>query len=235
MSLTDYFSTRWQTARSRFMLVLVWLGVLWAVHIIDWVMPDDFFVLADWGVRPRTLEGLVGIAGAPFLHVDIWHLIGNTLPLVVLGWILAMSGSGLFLRVSLVTALTSGAGAWIFGQGGLIHEGASGVLFGLQGFLMARGWFARKLSWTLIALVITLLYLGVLFSLLKIDPNISWSSHFWGFTGGLGYAWWLYGRDDYWRKYPAGEESDAARLAKSAATVLAKNATTAVSRILKKP
>ena len=200
MSIRDYFQTRWLEARSRFMLVLVWIGVLWAVHIVDWMLPDTFLELKQLGIRPRELAGLPGIAAAPFLHVDIWHLLMNTIPLAVLGWVLVMSGRGLFLRVCMVTAVSSGVGAWLFGESGRVHEGISGVIYGLQAFLMARGWFARRLSWTLIALVVTVLYTGIIFGLLKPDPGISWSSHFWGFCGGLGYAWWLYGRDEYWRR-----------------------------------
>jgi membrane associated rhomboid family serine protease len=189
--LRQQLDAQWQRARQQLMLVLLWTGVLWAVFIIDWALPLD---LRGWGIRPRTLAGLPAIAAAPFLHVHLWHLMANTLPLVMLGWITVMSGRVLFLKVCLVTALSSGTGAWCFGTSGQVHEGASGVVFGLLGFLLTRGWFSRRLLWTLTSLGVGLFYLGSVLSLLRADQGISWSSHFWGFAGGTAMAWWLYGR-----------------------------------------
>ena len=193
-NVRERLASQWASAKQHLMLVLLFVGTLWVVFIVDWALPNDWLMLGEWGIRPRTMSGLISIPLAPFLHVDFWHLIANTLPLVVLGWILVLSGRALFVRVFVVTALASGAGAWAFGQGDVLHEGASGVLFGLLGFLLARGWFARRLIWALTSLVVGLFYLGEVLSLLRQDPRISWSSHFWGFVGGVALAWWMYGR-----------------------------------------
>jgi membrane associated rhomboid family serine protease len=190
----ERLASQWQRAKQHFMLVLVLVGVLWVVFIVDTALPDSWVELTAWGIRPRTFSGLVSIFAAPFLHFDFWHLLANTLPLVILGWILVLSGRMLFLHVCLVTALSSGAGAWAFGQADLVHEGASGVLFGLLGFLLARGWFARRVLWAVTSLGVGMFYLGEVLSLLRQDPRISWSSHFWGFAGGIALAWWMYGR-----------------------------------------
>jgi membrane associated rhomboid family serine protease len=193
--IRERLSSQWLSAKRHLMLVLVFVGMLWAVFIVDWLLPDDWLHLGAWGIRPREVSGVFSIAVAPFLHVDFWHLLANTIPLLVLGWILVLSGRALFVRVCVVTGLTSGAGAWVFGQGGVIHEGASGVLFGMLGFLLARGWFARRLVWALTSLIVGLFYLGEVLSLLRTsNPQISWSSHFWGFAGGIALAWWMYGR-----------------------------------------
>lgn len=193
-NLRERLASQWATAKKHLFLVLLCVGLLWVVFIVDTALPDSVVDLRKWGIRPRTISGFFSIAAAPFLHVDFWHLLANTLPLVILGWILVVSGRALFVRVCVVTALTSGAGAWAFGQGDLVHEGASGVLFGLLGFLLARGWFARRLSWALTSLGVGLFYLGQVLSLLRDDARLSWSSHFWGFAGGIGLAWWMYGR-----------------------------------------
>lgn len=185
---------QWHRARQHLMLVLLCAGVLWAVFVIDWAVPDSLLDLRRWGIHSRTWSGLASIAVAPLIHVNLWHLMANTLPFVILGWITVMSGRPLFLKVCLVSALSSGAGAWCFGQGGLPHEGASGVVFGLLGFLLTRGWFARRLLWTLTSMAVGLFYFGTVLSLLRADDGISWSSHFWGFAGGMALAWWLYGR-----------------------------------------
>lgn len=193
-NLRERLASQWATAKKHLMLVLLSVGLLWVVFIVDVALPESVVDLKQWGIRPRTGSGLLSIAAAPFLHVNFWHLLANTLPLVILGWILVVSGRALFVRVCIVTALTSGAGAWAFGQGDVVHEGASGVLFGLLGFLLARGWFARRLSWALTSLGVGLFYFGQVLSLLRDDARISWSSHFWGFAGGIGLAWWMYGR-----------------------------------------
>lgn len=192
--IRERLASQWAVAKQHLMLVLAFVGGLWAVFIVDFALPDEWLELRRWGILPRTFQGLLCIPAAPFLHVNLWHLMANTLPLIVLGWILVLSGRALFVRVFVVTGLISGAGAWTFGQGHLYHEGASGVLFGLLGFLLARGWFARRLLWTLASVGVGIFYLGVVLSLLRVDPDISWASHFWGFTGGIGLAWWMYGR-----------------------------------------
>lgn len=193
-NVRERIASQWAIAKKHLMLVLVFVGILWVVFIVDTLLPDSWVQLNDFAIHPRTAGGLFCVLTAPFLHVNIWHLMGNTLGLVILGWTLVMSGKAIFLHVCAVTAVVSGLGAWAFGEGGIGHEGASGVLYGMIGFLLARGWFARRVLWTLIALVIGVMHIGHLFTLLRNDPNISWSSHFWGLTGGIALAWWLYGR-----------------------------------------
>ena len=193
-NVRERIASQWAVAKKHLMMVLIFVGILWVVFIVDALLPDSWIDLRTFGIRPLTLAGIPGIAAAPFLHVNLSHLMGNTLGLVILGWILIISGKRIFLRVCLVTALVSGAGAWTFGQQGIIHEGASGVLYGMIGFLLARGWFARRLLWTLTAFLVGFMHLAQLFTLLQNDPNVSWSSHFWGLAGGIALAWWMYGR-----------------------------------------
>jgi membrane associated rhomboid family serine protease len=190
----DRIASQWAMAKKHLMLVLVFVGILWVVFIVDALIPDSWLVLTDFSIHPRTPEGLLCIPANPFLHIDIYHLMGNTLGLVILGWVLVWSGKAVFLRVCVVTGLISGLGAWSFGEANIGHPGASGVLYGMIGFLLARGWFARRVLWTLVALFVGLMHLGHLLTLLRNDPNISWSSHFWGLVGGIGLAWWMYGR-----------------------------------------
>jgi membrane associated rhomboid family serine protease len=177
------------------MFALAWPAAMWAVFVVDALLPNSIARLDNLGIWPRSIAGLPGIAAAPFLHADIWHLLANTISFCVLGAVLVTSGRRLFTEVIVTTAIISGSGAWLFGQGGRPHEGASGVIYGMLGFLLARGWFSRKPVWAIISLVVGFFQLGSVFGLLRIDPNISWSSHFWGFIGGITLAWWRYGRD----------------------------------------
>jgi membrane associated rhomboid family serine protease len=193
-NVRERIASQWATAKKHLMLVLVVTGVLWVVFLADELIPDSWIVLNSFGIRSRTLGGFFCIPFAPFLHVNMDHLLANTPYMVLLGWTVALSGRPLFLRVFAFCALASGLGAWAFGKGDLPHEGVSGVLYGMIGFLLARGWFARRLRWALVALISGILYLGQLLLLLRNDPALSWASHFWGLVGGIVLAWWMYGR-----------------------------------------
>ena len=69
-------------------LVAAGAGMMWAVEIVDLVAGD----LDSHGIRPRHVDGLLGILAAPFLHQGFAHLVGNTLPFVVLGPLVALGG-----------------------------------------------------------------------------------------------------------------------------------------------
>ena len=67
-------------------LLFGFVGLLWAIEIVDAVLFQGS--LDGFGVRPRSMEGLVGVAFAPLLHMGFGHLIANTLPLITLGWLI---------------------------------------------------------------------------------------------------------------------------------------------------
>ena len=191
MTETTFLQRQWMTVRRQIWPVVAFAALLWICEGVDALMPVRWH-LDQWGIRPRDPERLASIAYAPFLHEGFLHLAGNTVPLLVLGWLVLLSGRWLFLGVLIVTGLSSGLGAWTFGTAGVVHIGASGIVFGMLGFLLARGWVARRLGWSLISLLVALLGYGMVFRGLMPDPHVSWSSHFWGFAGGVGFAWWLY-------------------------------------------
>ena len=156
------------------LIVAGMLAVMWAVEIIDLLPGVD---LDSWGIRPRTAHGLVGIPLAPFLHTGLSHLIANTIPFVVLGAVVALTGGiTRFLEVTATIVVVSGLGTWLFGTGGTIHLGASGLVFGYLTYLIARGFFAAKPLWILGGIVIGLLYGGLLWGLLP-RPGISFTGH----------------------------------------------------------
>ncbi|MES2469092.1 MAG: rhomboid family intramembrane serine protease [Verrucomicrobiota bacterium] len=186
-----FIQRQWLTVRRQVYPVLVLVVLMWVAEMADWLLPAAW-TPDQWGIRSRQITGLSGVALAPFLHEGLVHLLRNTVPLLVLGWLVALSGRWLFIRVAFVTGLTSGLGAWAFGNGDAVHIGASGIVFGLLGFLIARGWVARRVGWTLLSVAVGVFYFSTVLSLLGPEPHTSWSSHFWGFTGGMGLAWWLY-------------------------------------------
>lgn len=159
------------------------LGLMWAIEIIDWILPGT--PLDVWGIRPRDTDALGGILFAPFLHVNFTHLIANSIPFAILGWLVMFKSTADFFRVFFVTMLCAGAGTWLFGMPGTIHIGASGVVFGFIGFLLTRGIFEKSLLWLTVGLVVAVVYGGTLWSLVFIAQGISWSGHFFGLVGGV--------------------------------------------------
>ncbi len=154
----------------------------WLLEIADAVIFGQS--LNGLGVRPRTLDGLWGIVLAPFLHGNFAHLMANTIPFVVLGWFVMMQSMSHFWIVTVVTAVVSGLGMWLFGGNGSVHIGASGLIFGYFGFLLLRGYFERSASAILWAIVVVMLYGGMIWGVLPGRLGISWQAHLFGFIGG---------------------------------------------------
>jgi membrane associated rhomboid family serine protease len=75
-------------------------------------------------------------------------------------------------------------GTWIFGAPAF-HIGASGVIFGYLGFLLARWYFDRSVRSAMIALVVGSTYGTVLWGVLPSMPGVSWEGHLFGFLGGI--------------------------------------------------
>ncbi len=159
------------------------VAILWALEIVDQIILRG--TLDASGIRPRTWSGLGQILIAPWLHVGFGHLAANTVPLIVLGWLVMLRRTRDFIVVTLVSVLVSGLGIWLLGGANTIHLGASGVIFGLLGALLARAYFER--SWVALGLAIVagLLYGGMLWGVLPGAPGVSWLGHFFGFVGGV--------------------------------------------------
>src|SRR6478752_8114164 len=119
-----------------FVPMLVLLAVMWVVELVD--VPLDGR-LDRFGIRPRQLDGLDGIVFAPFLHLGFGHLIANTVPFVVMGGVICLSGAKRFVQVTVIVALVSGVGVWLTGASNSLVVGASGLVFGYLTYLVARG------------------------------------------------------------------------------------------------
>ena len=141
--------------------------------------------LLQFGIRPRTESGLIGIAAAPFLHANLTHLIANTVPFLLFGWLVMLRDSRHFGVVTLLATMGSGLLSWSLGAPGTLHIGASGVVFGYFGFLLLAGWYARSLASVAISLLVAVLWGGTVMGVLPGTPGISWQGHLGGFIGGV--------------------------------------------------
>ena len=167
--------------KSNLILVLAAVVLLWAVESTNLLTGHQ---LNEWGILPRTLTGLRGIPLSPFLHGNVSHLLVNTLPFLVLGGLVALQGRRAFLGVSLVVIVCGGVALWLFGRGGY-HIGASGLIFGYFGYLVAHAWYDRSIGSILIALVTLFFYGGLVWGVLPTNAYISWEGHLFGLLAGI--------------------------------------------------
>nr|WP_280265811.1 rhomboid family intramembrane serine protease [Nocardia wallacei] len=171
-------------------MTLAFVALLYAVEGVDTAMDGR---LEQEGVQPRTADGLSGIAFGPLLHADWAHLMGNTLPVIVLGSLTLLTGIGRGLAATAIVWLVGETGTWLTGATGTVHVGASVLVFGWLTYLISRGLFARNLWQILIGLVVGLLYGSILWGVLPGQPGISWQGHLFGAVGGLIAGWVLSG------------------------------------------
>lgn len=158
------------------------IGTIWGVHIVNMLLFSGRLQLL--GIMPRSLVGLRGIVFAPLLHGNFGHLIANTLPLLILGWLTLLRGVREFWLTTAIVMLSSGLGTWVFGAPYSIHIGASGIIFGYFGFLTLRGYFERSVGAIALSLVVAVLYGSLIWGVLPSSLGVSWESHLFGFLGG---------------------------------------------------
>jgi membrane associated rhomboid family serine protease len=170
------------------LLVIGMVAVMWVAEIIDQITSLN---LDQYGIEPREVDGLVGIAASPFLHADFGHLVGNTIPFILLGIGIAMSGLGRVLAATAVIALIGGAGVWLFAGDNTNHIGASGIVFGFAGYLVARGIFSRNLMHLALGVLVIGIYGTTLLFGVVPTPGVSWQGHLFGAVGGVVAAWLL--------------------------------------------
>lgn len=161
--------------------------LLYVIELVDASMSNR---LDQEGVQPRETEGLLGVLFAPLLHGGWAHLVGNTVPLLVLGFLILLSGVGHWLEVTAIVWVVGGVGTWLTGPDGTVHIGASVLVFGWLVHLILRGLFSRRLGQIALGLVVLVLYGGALWGVLPSQPGISWQGHLFGAIGG-GLASWL--------------------------------------------
>lgn len=179
---------------ARFQLLGIVLFTLWSIEIIDFLVFGGR--LDRYGIRPRSLGGLWGILFAPLLHGGFNHLIANTVPMLTLSWWVMLRSIGTWLTATIMIVFLGGAGTWLLARGGSVHIGASGLIFGYLGFLVARGYYERTMGAIALSLFVLVTYGAMFWGVLPTQPGISWESHLFGFLSGIFAAYWLTSKPD---------------------------------------
>src|SRR5512132_915476 len=93
----EMIRTTAEKLKPQFKLLGGLLALMWAVFLVTALSGG---ALLSLGVVPRTAIGLRGILFAPFLHGSLAHIIANSIPFFVLGWLVMLRDSGHFLPVT---------------------------------------------------------------------------------------------------------------------------------------
>ena len=172
-----------QEIKTQAIILATFVAIFWLLEILDqFVFRGSLDI---FGIIPHQVIGLRGILFAPFLHGDFPHLIANTVPFLILGWLVMLQETSDFFIVTGLTMLVGGLGVWLFASPGSIHIGASILIFGYLGFLLLRGYFQRNIPSILLSILVFLLYGGTIWGVLPSRPGISWQGHLFGFLGGV--------------------------------------------------
>jgi membrane associated rhomboid family serine protease len=171
-------------------LVAGMVVVMWVLEVVDALGAH----LDDDGIHPRDVDGLPGIVSAPFLHAGWSHLIGNTIPFLVLGFTIALGGLARTAAVTAIVVFVAGFGTWLIGPAHTNHIGASGVVFGFATYLVARGVFSRRPLHFGVGLLVLVIYGATLAYALVPTPGISWQGHLFGAIGGVVAARFIHAR-----------------------------------------
>ncbi len=182
MRMSDLQRAPASPRRTALTILAAMVALMWVLEIVDLALDQR---LDSYGIEPRDVDGLDGVVTAPFLHVGFGHLIGNTLPFVVMGVVIAFEGPLRLVGVTVIAALVSGLGTWLIAPADTIHLGASGVVFGYATYLIARGAFNRRFMELAIGAAVVVLWGGALLAGLEPQQGISWQGHLFGAIGGV--------------------------------------------------
>jgi membrane associated rhomboid family serine protease len=165
-------------------IALSLVGLLWLILIVDSVLGLG---LARFGLRPRHVEGLVGIFTAPLLHSGAEHLFSNTLPLLISMTTLLYLYPRSAMRVIPVIWVGSGLLAWVIGRPSL-HFGASGFVYGMLAYVFISGILRLDMRSVAVSVMVWFLYGSMIWGVLPIRPHMSWELHLTGAILGVALA-----------------------------------------------
>jgi membrane associated rhomboid family serine protease len=160
-------------------------ALMWLIQIAN-VMTN--YQLSRYGILPRDFEHLPGILLAPLLHWSWHHIMANTIPFVILGFLVHQTKRLYF--VSLFVCIVGGLLVWLFARNA-IHAGASGMIMGYFGFIIAHAIFTRSLRSILVSIAAIMLYGGIFLGLFDFRSHISFEGHIFGFLSGVACAWYI--------------------------------------------
>ncbi|MFE5485551.1 rhomboid family intramembrane serine protease [Streptomyces sp. NPDC056527] len=187
--MTDLDTRRWGTAdraKAAVWLMAGWIALLWVLEAIDYATGH---ALDTYGITPRDPAELAHVVPASFLHFGFDHVASNTVPLMVLGLLAALGGLRRFLGVVALIIVADGLGVWLISPSYTNTAGASGLVFGLFGYLLVRGFVDRRLLDVVVGLLVAAVWGGsILLGISPTNTTVSWQGHLVGLLAGVAAA-----------------------------------------------
>ncbi|MGA5180683.1 rhomboid family intramembrane serine protease [Streptomyces pseudogriseolus] len=181
--------SRGDRVRAAALLVAGWVALLWLLEVAD---AASGHALDDFGIVPRTPSELVDVVPAAFIHFGFSHVAANSVPLLVLGFLAALGGIRRFLAVCALIVVADGLGVWLVSPADSNTAGASGLIFGLFGYLLVSGFVERRPLGILAGVLVAAVWGGsILAGLAPTQSGISWQGHLIGLAAGIAAAFLL--------------------------------------------
>lgn len=196
MTSTSTPPAKWPEWKVGGTTILAFVALLYVIELVDQVTGHS---LSRNGIRPWESDGLKGILFSPLLHANWGHLFANTVPALVLGFLVTLTGMSRFVWATATIWILGGLGTWLLGDIdrcpiGTNHIGASGLVFGWLGFLLVFGWLTRSVWQIAVSLAVLFYYGGILsgaIPVLRGCGGVSWQGHLCGAVAGVLAAYWL--------------------------------------------
>ncbi|MFG3495561.1 rhomboid family intramembrane serine protease [Streptomyces sp. NPDC047928] len=166
--------------------MLGWVALLWVLEAVDLATGH---ALDTYGIMPRDFAELRDLVPAAFLHFGFGHVAANSVPLLVFGFLAAVGGIRRFLGVAALIVVIDGLGVWLVSPSYSNTAGASGLIFGLFGYLLVRGFVDRKPLDIGVGVAVGAVWGSTI--LLGISPSqtgVSWQGHLFGLVAGVAAA-----------------------------------------------
>lgn len=167
------------------MIAFMWLGFL--------LQYFGLFDNCNGAIIPLLPNGLKGIIFSPFLHGSIEHILGNSVPMAILLFLLYQFYPLIANKVLLIGWISTGLLVWLLPPIDIFTGewnysciiGASGLVYVLAFFLFFSGVFKWNMKLLTISMIVALYYGSLiwgmlpeeLFSTLEEPSRISWQSH----------------------------------------------------------
>ena len=185
MSDTELEWSQRDRAKAAAQLMLGWVAVLWLLEVVDTLSGH---ALDGFGIMPRTASELIDIVPAAFIHFGFGH-VANSVPLLVLGFLAALGGLRRFAAVCALIIVVDGLGVWLVAPAHTNTAGASGLIFGLFGFLLVGGFVERRPLNILVGLLVGAVWgTSILTGLAPWQTHISLQGHLIGLLAGVAAA-----------------------------------------------
>ncbi|MFI5749754.1 rhomboid family intramembrane serine protease [Streptomyces sp. NPDC051644] len=186
---SDGIAPAWNTgdrAKAAAKLMLGWVAFLWILEVVD---VSTGHSLDTYGIEPRRPGELLDVVPASFIHFGFGHVASNSVPLLVFGFLAALGGIRRFAAVAALIIVVDGLGVWLVSPAHSNTAGASGLVFGLFGYPLVRGFVDRRLLDIGAGLVIGAIWgSSVVLGISPANTSVSWQGHLFGLAAGVAAA-----------------------------------------------